>query len=78
VDYAHSGTLIKQENSFSKFKGEYYSLRIVVRLAKDDVEAQLETQLNLLLGDVDVPVPERGEAYRAPVRFKVKASSCIV
>ncbi len=59
MDNAHSGTLIKQGYSFSIFKGEYYSLRIVMRLAKDDVEAQLESQLDLLLGDVDEPLPER-------------------
>ncbi len=34
------------------------------------MEAQLESQLNRLLGDVDEPVPEREVAYRAPVRFK--------
>jgi hypothetical protein len=70
VDYGHSGTPSKHENSFSIFKGDLYSLRIVVRLAKDDVEAQLKTQLNLLLGDVDEPLPERGIAKGAPVRFK--------
>ncbi len=34
------------------------------------MEAQLETQLDLLLGDVDEPLPERGIAYRAPLRIK--------
>ncbi len=29
------------------------------------MEAQLETQLNRLLGDVDVPVPGRGSVPRA-------------